>query len=141
MAPETGASAHFSGPLRIDLGSGVARGADDVSTLGVIDVGATATRLADLLPALSQWKDSLQPVYNLSTGSYHIEKWRGGEFQTCDTVYDRDGVYYGESGMYRMHRDGDRSGRTLTLFFDEPTQRWLRGDWYGLRFLAARGGV
>ena len=43
--------------------------------------------------------------------------------------------------MYRMHRDGDGSGRTLTLFFDEPAQRWLRGDWYGLRFLALEAGT
>ena len=131
---------HYPGPLRIDLGSGVPQDGDGATTLGVIDVGATATHLADLLPALSQWKDSLQPVSNLTTGSYHIEKWSGGEFQTCDTVYDRDGVYYGESGMYRMHRDDDISGRTVTLFFDETAQRWLRGDWYGLRLLALEAG-
>ena len=131
---------HYSGPLRIDSGSDIPQDANDVTTLGVIDVGVTAIRLADLLPALSQWKDMLQPVSNLSTGSYHIEKWHGGEFQTCDTVYDRNGFYYGESGMYRLHRDGDSSGWTLTLFFDEPAQRWLRGDWYGLRYLALDAG-
>ena len=46
--------------------------------------------------------------------------------------------------MYRLTRDGDRTGRALTLFFDPASQRWFRGDWYGLRFLALEalpGGV
>ena len=38
--------------------------------------------------------------------------------------------------MYRFSRQSDPSGRTLTAFFDEPRQRFLRGDWYGLRFLS-----
>ena len=126
---------YYSGPLRIDLDSCVPQHDDGATALVVVDAGVTATRLAALLPDRNQWKNSLQSVSNWSTGVYHIEKWQAGEFQTCDTVYDRDGVYYGESGMYRLHRDGDRSGRTLTLYFDEPAQRWLRGDWYGLRFL------
>jgi len=24
----------------------------------------------------------------------------------------------------------------VNLYFDQPRQRWLKGDWYGLRFLA-----
>lgn len=131
---------HYSGPLRVDLDSDIPQDAHDLIALGIIDVGVAATRLADLLPDVSQWKDSLRPVSNLSTGSYRIERWSGGEFQTSDTVYDRDGVYYGASGMYRIQRDGDPSGRTLTLFFDKPAQRWLRGDWYGMRFLAIEAG-
>ncbi len=131
----------YPGPPRIDLESVTPQGAEDVATLGVSDAGATSTRLTHLLPDLDEWKDSLQPVLNLSTGGYDIEKWHGGDFQTCDTVYDRDGVYYGEPGMYRLSLNGNRSGRSLTLFFDKQAQRWLRGDWYGLRFLAleARG--
>ncbi len=127
---------HYSGPPRIYLDSGVPPGADCVATLGISDAGVTSTRLADLLPGLEEWKDSLQSVPNLSTGVYDIEKWYEGDFQTCDTVYDRDGVYYGEPGMYRLSLNGNRSGRSLTVFFDEQAQRWLRGDWYGLRFLA-----
>ena len=131
---------YYSGPLRIDLDSAVPQDADCVATLGIVDAGTTSTLLGRLLPDLNGWKDSLQPVSNLNTGAYLIERWQRGDFQTCGTLYDRAGVYYGESGMYRLHRDGDRSGCTMTLFFDEPAQRWLRGDWYGLRFLALEAG-
>ena len=42
--------------------------------------------------------------------------------------------------MYRISLEGDRTSRTMTLFFDEPAQRWIRGDWYGLRFLSLEAG-
>ncbi len=80
--------------------------------------------------------DSLQTLGGLAVSSLQVEKWQTEGFQSCDALYERDGVYYGDSGMYRVRREGDRSGRALTVFFDEPNQRWLRGDWYGLRFLS-----
>ena len=128
---------YYSGPSRMDLNPGVA---ENTAGLEISDAGATSTRLAALLPDLNEWKDSLKPLDNLRTTSYEIERWQSGRFQPCDNVYDRDGIYYGESGMYRFSLEGDRSGRTLTLFFDEPTQRWIRGDWYGLRFLSLESG-
>lgn len=127
---------YYSGPPRIELDSGVPRDADCVAARGVVDAGVTSTRLADLLPDLDAWKDSLPSLSHVNTGLYDIEQWHGGDFQPCDTVYEQDGVYYGESGMYRLSLHGTRAGRALTLFFDESAQRWLRGDWYGLRFLA-----
>lgn len=127
---------HYAGPLRLDLDLDVHQKNDEIAALGIVDAEITSLRLANLLPSLDESKNTLQPVSNLNTNSYVIEKWQTSQFEKCDTVYDRNGVYYGESGMYRLYRDGDRPGRTLTLFFDGPTQRWLRGDWYGLRFLA-----
>ena len=126
----------YPGPPRIALETALYRGDEGVVNLGIADAGATSSRLAELLPGLNGWKDSLQQLPGLSTAPYHIERWCGQDFQTCDTVYERDGVYHGEPGMYRLRRDGDSSSRTLTLFFDAAAQRWLRGDWYGLRFLA-----
>ena len=128
---------YYSGPPRIDLNSGVA---ENTAALEITDAGATSTRLAALLPDLNEWKDSLQSLDNLKVTSYEIERWQSGSFQPCDTVYDRDGIYYGEPGMYRISLEGDRTGRTMTLFFDEPAQRWIRGDWYGLRFLSLEAG-
>ena len=72
--------------------------------------------------------------------SYEIERWQSGSFQPCENLYERDGIYYGEPGMYRVRLKGNRSGRTMTLFFDEPSQRWIRGDWYGLRFQSLAAG-
>ena len=128
---------HYPGPLRVELGARLAQADDAVANLGLTDAGTTSSRLAEVLPNLNEWKDSLQQLPGLSAAVYHIERWSGVDFQTCDTVYERDGVYHGEPGMYRLRRDGDRSGRTLTLFFDVSAQRWLRSDWYGLRFLAS----
>lgn len=115
----------------------------DVSGAGVelTDGGITSIRLAALLPDLNGWMDSLQSLDGLAVSSLQVEKWEPGGFEPCDTLYDRNGVYHGESGMYRMRREGDRSGRALTVFFDEPNQRWLRGDWYGLRFLSLGAGA
>ena len=133
MTPQS----YYSSPPRIDLNSGVA---ETTAALEITDAGATSTQLAALLPYLNEWKDSLQSLDNLKVTSYGIEKWQSGSFQTCDTVYDRDGIYYGEPGMYRISLEGDRTGRNMTLFFDEPAQRWIRGDWYGLRFLSLEAG-
>jgi hypothetical protein len=40
--------------------------------------------------------------------------------------------------MYRITRDQEGDDLDLTLFLDKSSarHRWLRGDWYGLRFLA-----
>ena len=128
---------YYFGPARIELNPG---GSENTATLEITDAGATSTRLAALLPDLNGWKESLQSLDNLRVTSYEFERWQSGSFQPCDNVYDRDGIYYGEPGMYRVSLEGDRSGRTLTIFFDEPAQRWLRGDWYGLRFLSLEPG-
>ncbi len=131
---------HFSGPTRVVLESRVSDIPEGGAGIGVVDAGITSIRLAELLPELNGWKDSLQSISNLDITSFDIEKWQKGTFQLCNTMFNRDGVYYGERGMYRLKRRADTSGRTMTLFFDEPAQRWLRGDWYGLRFLSVHHG-
>ena len=131
---------HFAGPTRFSWDNGPAFSSDSLANLGVEDGGVTAERLAELLPELHEWKDSLQPLPGLSTTSYRIEKWQGDKFLPCDTVRERNGVYEAETGMYRLSRDGDKTSRTLTVFFDLPARQWLRGDWYGLRFLALEAG-
>ena len=124
---------HFDAPPRLDLALDVSVGAGN---LGLEDAGVITNRLASLLPNLEGWKDTLQKLIGLAVAYHQVEVWRDGGFEPCETLYDRNGIYYGESGMYRLGREGDPSRRTLTLFFDEPAQRWLRGDWYGLRFLS-----
>ena len=123
----------FDGPPRLDLALDARVG---TANLGIVDAGITSNRLASLLPSLDEWKDSLQSLDDLAIASYQVERWQAAGFEPCETLYDRDGIYYGESGMYRIRREGDATKRTLTLFFDEFAQRWLRGDWYGLRFLS-----
>ena len=130
----------YDGPHRVSfsparsIDSGVEAGID------VAEAGISSVRLASLLPDLQGWKDSLHSLPSLSTLPYHLEKWTSGKFETYDTLYERDGIHYGESGMYRLSGYSGQSTRNMTLFFDKPSQRWLRGDWYGLRFMDLEAG-
>ena len=99
-------------------------------------VGVASVHLARLLPNLEGWKDTLTIIDRISTANYNIEIWNGSRFTSCDTFYERDGQYVGKSGMYRLTRGEDANAYQIVLYLDRPNQRWLRGDWYGLRFLA-----
>ena len=98
--------------------------------------GVAAVQLAQLLPDLEGWQGTLPCIDRLSTTRYNVEIWESGQFRPCDTFYEREGQYVGESGMYRLTRDEGTNPYRLVLYFYSPSQQWLRGDWYGLRFLA-----
>ena len=119
----------YQGPPRVEI-------VPDGSHARISTVGQTATKLAELLPAINEWMDSLQQMPKLLTTQFDLQIWDGRQFEPCNTFYERDGRYYGTSGMYRLSRSENKFSYETTLFFDEPNQRWLRGDWYGLRFLA-----
>lgn len=99
--------------------------------------GVASVRLARLFPNLQGWKDTLTTIDRFSTTNYdNIEIWDGSRFTSCDTFYERNRQYCGESGMYRLTRSETSDTYQIILYLDQPNQRWLRGDWYGLRFLA-----
>ena len=100
-----------------------------VNELQVEFVGVASVQLASLLPDLEGWKAILTAIDRISTTRYNIEIWNGSRFSTCDAFYER-------SGMYRLTRRNDTNAYQIVLYLDQPNQRWLRGDWYGLRFLA-----
>ena len=104
--------------------------------LKVESVGVASVQLARLLPDLEGWKTILTAIDRINTTHYNIEIWNGNRFSSYDTFYERNGQYFGESGMYRLTRGTATNTYQVVLYFDEPNQRWLRGDWYGLRFLA-----
>lgn len=95
-----------------------------------------SVQLARLLPNLEGWKDTLTSIDRISTANYNVEIWNGSRFTLCDTFYKKNGQYFGESGMYRLTRGETSDTYQIVLYFDQANQRWLRGDWYGLRFLA-----
>ena len=107
-----------------------------VDELQVKTVGVVSVQLARLLPDLEGWKATLTVIDRINTAHYSIEIWDGSRFSLCDTFHERDGQYFGESGMYRLTRGKEGNSYQVVLYFDQPNQRWLRGDWYGLRFLA-----
>jgi len=96
--------------------------------------GSASFKLAAILPDLAGWQDSLARIEKLNPYSYEIERWADERFSPCQEISERHNIYSGESGMYRLtHRV---TGVGMTLYFDQAGQRWLKGDWYGLRFLA-----
>ena len=111
---------------------------DDVSLNGfnIVHAGTVSVQLAQLLPDLEGWKDILPAIDRLSTTTYDIEIWNGRKYIQCDNFYEKNERYYGESGLYRLTKKAENNHYQIVLYFDEPNQRWLRGDWYGLRFLA-----
>ena len=111
---------------------------DDVALNGfnIVHAGTVSVQLAQLLPDLEGWKDILPAIDRLSTTTYNIEIWNGRKYIQCDNFYEKNERYYGESGLYRLTKKAENNHYQIVLYFDEPNQRWLRGDWYGLRFLA-----
>jgi hypothetical protein len=90
---------------------------------------------ADALPALQGWADNLRGIDRPNLASFaQVERWNDGSWQ-AGRLHETSGRYVGESGLYRLTRS-DRCRFTVTVFFDSQRQRFLRGDWYGLRFLA-----
>ena len=98
--------------------------------------GVASVLLAQSLPNLEGWKDTLTTIDRINTAHYNIEIWNGSRFIPCDMFYEKDGQYVGESGMYRLTRSAKANPYRLVLYFDQANQRWLRGDWYGLCFLS-----
>lgn len=91
-------------------------------------------RLARLLPPLEQWKASLEALQGVRPHAYRTKIFNGKTF--VEISFD------GKRGLYEFWSLSDHALKQAdlrpqyTLYFDEDTQRWVRADWYGLRFLA-----
>jgi hypothetical protein len=132
LVPQAGA------PSRVEV-RGIEGGeALQVDGGGTVRLGDGARNLAEALPDLAAYKDSLTEVPRFIPAFLHFEYWDGRGFSDPpERVYEEEiGVYHGRPGMYRITRNQE-DGTALTLFLDKAARhRWLRGDWYGLRFLA-----
>ncbi len=93
-------------------------------------VGNVAQKLAEILPSLEEWRDSLTPVGRFLPALYEVERFSNGTFAHSES--------YKETGMYRLHPRDRNSQMSRTLFYHQSSDQWLQGDWYGLRFLALR---
>jgi hypothetical protein len=81
-----------------------------------------AERLAPLLPTLEEYRASLGVVGGVSAVQHKFAKFDGLAFKPV--------TFEGEPGLYEVT---GREGRTLTLLYSQG--QWLKGDWYGLRYL------
>jgi hypothetical protein len=93
--------------------------------------GNASYELATILPDLTGWQASLQTLNKeaIPIGLYTCQRWFNNTFV--------DYSFRFETGLYQlMSREDIPNAPRFTLFYDAPSGQWLRGDWYGLRFLA-----
>lgn len=94
----------------------------------VEDAGVSGFILAHRLPRLAGWHASLPRVHQLIPSKYTFELWNG-------TCYQKVG-HARISGLYRLatRRLGE-AGPRRSLYYEQASNQWLEGDWFGLRFL------
>ncbi len=102
------------------------------SQLPIINAGDAWLKLAKALPELSAWQQSLTDLQGIVPSLYDWKKWEVKKYKFIDCYFE------GKTGMYEMRNreKNDKSRPPMTLFYNEKTQTWKRGDWYGLRYLA-----
>jgi hypothetical protein len=94
---------------------------------------------AQNLPDLRTWAESLKPFDGRDLGKFaRTERWDGVNWVGTPLYYDQPtGRIVGPGGMYRLTQEASVRS-PLTVCFDADRQRIVRGEWYGLRFLASR---
>jgi hypothetical protein len=92
--------------------------------------GNASIKLGEVLPDIHGWQHTLQTIdeATIPIGLYHFDKWEDNMFVEHPFEFD--------SGLYHLRRRDVSDGPELTLFYEAESANWLRGDWYGLRYLA-----
>lgn len=96
-------------------------------------LGPVAEHLCDNLPYLDQWIDIIPTWEENDLARYSIEEY--DPFTDSFTrIPQKAGI--SPSTMYRFHTDLSYRTTTTHALYNEAQQRWLCGDFYGIRFLA-----
>jgi len=94
--------------------------------------GIVALDLARTLPTLDHWVTMLLALPGIEPALFDTMHFDGAEF--VPAVFTRRSGFY---QLWPLGRDGRTANRPkYTLFYEAATDRWLRGDWYGLRYLS-----
>ena len=88
-----------------------------------------------IMPDINRWRDSLEIIDRLNPSTYTFERWEENSYNSSESVIFYDGYYEGEAGLYRLTSGEGKRKFQITAYFDSASQRWLRGDWYGMRYL------
>lgn len=102
--------------------------------------GQVASATAQALPGWQDWLRELPDLRGLVLTDFSTkERWVGAQWvQVSGTLFEDEARRIrGESGMYRLSKR-EPYPWTVCVYFDAANQRFVRGDWYGLRFLARR---
>jgi hypothetical protein len=98
--------------------------------LAGIHVRDASMDLATALPDIRGWRRSLPRIPYVATDLFTCKWFNGSEF--IGRTFDRS------TGLWELERSGDDGGgRKLkrVYYFDQATDEWLGGEFYGLRFL------
>ena len=92
----------------------------------IINAGEASKRLAQILPDIANWQQSLRNMPGIVPSQWKWKHFDGKDFEICGIPH--------ETGMYQM--SDENRNLCYTLFYNQNTNTWHQGDWYGLRFLA-----
>jgi hypothetical protein len=142
LAREETSQPHGTGPARISLHP---EHCDDATVLRVGDVSFRVERggavaRAQAMPTWREWFDRTPPLHGLVLTKFdRKEKWDGTRWvEVSGTLFEEETHRIrGDTGMYRLSREHPFRS-SVYVFFDATGQKFVRGDWYGLRFLARR---
>jgi hypothetical protein len=97
--------------------------------ISIQNVGNASLKFAKALPTWQEWMLTLPrisaPILGYDYEYYDIEQAR---FIGCD--------FPNLTGMYQLKHQRLLQLSPHVCFFDQTSDRWFQGDWYGLRFLA-----
>jgi len=97
--------------------------------IAIQNVGNASLKFAEALPNWQEWMQTLPrisaPILGYDYAYYDIQQER---FVECN--------FPNLTGMYQLKHQKLLQLPPHVCFFDETSDRWFQGDWYGLRFLA-----
>ncbi len=96
----------------------------------LLSVGCVSMRLAELLPDLLGWKTELRDDPGVEIHSHGFARYVDEAFQAVP-------VGHLVPGLYQVTKIDGRNARGVYRFYDSGG-RWLRGEFYGLRYLDAQ---
>lgn len=84
--------------------------------------------LFENIPDTKNWYSNLPVVQGLLPYNFRIKRFNGKDFIDC--------TFQNQTGFYQFWTSDSNPQLRSSLFYDQNTESWLQGDWYGLRFLA-----
>ncbi len=102
-----------------------------------LDAGCLARRLSELLPVRDEWLGQLPSWEERDFARYGVELYDPAEDAFARMLFRLNAI---EGGLYRFTLEHVGREMITLAFYDCDADRWIAGDYYGLRFLA-RGTV
>ena len=95
--------------------------------------GCVSRLLSELLPPIERWTGQLPTWEERDLGRFYTEEYDRDtdEFHRISAIVGKPRM-----GLYRFTSEQSARRVVTVAFFDDRTERWICGDYYGLRFVA-----